>query len=288
MESILGHTVAPGTMDSIVRDAKERGMAQVESTAGMVDVEHAARGEWLSWTRMSDFAEAAPPVIVGGDGPYVIDQDGRRLLDCVSGLFTTQIGYSHGARIGAAAATQLERLGFYPNWAATHPAALALTDRILGARARRPHPSLPHLRRLGVGRVGLEARAPAPPRQGPAHPAQGDRAARRLPRLLARSALADRHPRCARAVRAAARRRAPRREHRRPQLLDLPRDRQRLHPRGRRDRAADPRRGPRQRRHGDRRARAERRRLPRAAARLREGASARSATATASCSAATR
>ncbi|MDX6568478.1 MAG: hypothetical protein QOH15_1056, partial [Gaiellales bacterium] len=28
-------------------------MAQVESTAGMVDVEHAARGEWLSWTRMS-------------------------------------------------------------------------------------------------------------------------------------------------------------------------------------------------------------------------------------------
>jgi adenosylmethionine-8-amino-7-oxononanoate aminotransferase len=107
-------------------------MAQVESTAGMVDVEHAARGEWLSWTRMSDYAESAPPVIVGGDGPYVIDQDGRRLLDCVSGLFTTQIGYSHGARIGAAAATQLERLGFYPNWAATHPAALALTDRILG------------------------------------------------------------------------------------------------------------------------------------------------------------
>jgi adenosylmethionine-8-amino-7-oxononanoate aminotransferase len=107
-------------------------MAQVESTAGMVDVERAARGEWLSWTRMSDFSESAPPVIVGGDGPYVIDQDGRRLLDCVSGLFTTQIGYSHGARIGAAAATQLERLGFYPNWAATHPAALALTDRILG------------------------------------------------------------------------------------------------------------------------------------------------------------
>jgi adenosylmethionine-8-amino-7-oxononanoate aminotransferase len=64
-------------------------MPQVESTVGMVDVEHAARGEWLSWTRMSDYEAAAPPVIVGGDGPYVIDQDGRRLLDCVSGLFTT-------------------------------------------------------------------------------------------------------------------------------------------------------------------------------------------------------
>jgi adenosylmethionine-8-amino-7-oxononanoate aminotransferase len=106
-------------------------MAQVESTAGMVDVDRAAQGEWLSWSRMSDFEAAAPPVIVGGDGPYAIDQDGRRLLDCVSGLFTTQIGYSHGARLGAAAASQLQQLGFYPNWAATHPAALALTEKIL-------------------------------------------------------------------------------------------------------------------------------------------------------------
>ncbi len=154
---------------------------------------------------MSDFAEAAPPVIVGGDGPYVIDQDGRRLLDCVSGLFTTQIGYSHGARIGAAAATQLERLGFYPNWAATHPAALALTDRILGLAPA-------GLTRLFLTSGGSESVESAwkLARQhhlakGRARPPQGDRAARRLPRLLARSALADRHPRCARAVRAAAR-----------------------------------------------------------------------------------
>src|ERR1700761_7285253 len=97
----------------------------------MVYVDRAAQGEWLSWSRMSDFETSAPPVIVGGDGPYAIDQDGRRLLDCVSGLFTTQIGYSHGARLGQAAARQLEQLGFYPNWSATHPAALALTERIL-------------------------------------------------------------------------------------------------------------------------------------------------------------
>ena len=247
-------------------------MAQVESTAGMVDVDRAAQGEWLSWTRMSDYAESAPPVIVGGDGPYVIDQDGRRLLDCVSGLFTTQIGYSHGARIGAAAATQLERLGFYPNWAATHPAALALTERILGLAPA-------GLTRLFLTSGGSESVESAWKLARQHHLAKGQHARRKV--IARRGAYHGCSlgalsltgiPAARAAVRAAARRRAPRREHRRAQLPDLPRDGQRLHPRRRGRRAADPRRGPRQRRDGDRRARPERGRLPRAAARLREGA----------------
>lgn len=92
----------------------------------------AHKGEWLNWTKMADFESASPPVIVSGEGPYAIESNGNRLLDGVSGLFTTQIGYSHGAEIGEAARIQLETLSFYPNWAATHPSALALTDRILG------------------------------------------------------------------------------------------------------------------------------------------------------------
>ncbi len=92
----------------------------------------AHKGEWLNWSKMADFQNQSPPVIVTGEGAYAIDKDGNRLLDGVSGLFTTQIGYSHGAEIGAAAAKQLEELCFYPNWAATHPSALALTERILG------------------------------------------------------------------------------------------------------------------------------------------------------------
>ena len=50
----------------------------------------------------------------------------------MSGLFTTQIGYSHGEELGAAAAAQLANgIGYYPNWAATTPAPLALTERML-------------------------------------------------------------------------------------------------------------------------------------------------------------
>ncbi len=92
----------------------------------------AHKGEWLNWSKMAEFENQSPPVIVSGEGPYAIDKDGNRLLDGVSGLFTTQIGYSHGAEIGEAARLQLETLSFYPNWAATHPSALALTDRLLG------------------------------------------------------------------------------------------------------------------------------------------------------------
>ncbi len=90
----------------------------------------AAAGEWLSWTRMADFAGAAPPILVGGEGPYVYEADGTRLLDAMSGLFTTQIGYSHGAELGDAAKRQLESFGFYPNWAATSPAPVELTRRV--------------------------------------------------------------------------------------------------------------------------------------------------------------
>jgi adenosylmethionine-8-amino-7-oxononanoate aminotransferase len=106
-------------------------MSQVESPLGALDIESAARHEWLSWTKMADVEREAPPVLVGGDGPYVIESDGTRLLDAMSGLFTTAIGYSYGKELGAAAAAQMERLAYYPNWAATNPATLALTERIL-------------------------------------------------------------------------------------------------------------------------------------------------------------
>src|SRR5919204_565600 len=93
-------------------------------------LDEAAAHEWLSWTRMADFREEAPPILVGGEGPYVIDADGRRLFDGVSGLFTTQIGYSHGAELGAAASRQLESIGFYPNWAPPTRAPAALSERV--------------------------------------------------------------------------------------------------------------------------------------------------------------
>ena len=79
------------------------------------------------------------------------------------------------------------------------------------ARAGRPEPRLLLLGRLGGGRVGVEARAPALRRpQGAAAPMEGDRAQRRLPRDDDGRALHQRNPGSAGAVRAARPRRRPR------------------------------------------------------------------------------
>ena len=116
----------------------------------------------------------------------------------MSGLFTTQIGYSHGAEIGAAAAAQMERLAYYPNWAATQPGDARADRAHPRARAAADGARVLHLGRLRVGRVGLEAGAPALPRARRELAPHRHLAPRLLPRLLARSALDHGHPGCAR------------------------------------------------------------------------------------------
>ncbi|MBI1377299.1 MAG: aspartate aminotransferase family protein [Frankiales bacterium] len=70
------------------------------------------------------------PVVVAGDGCYVVDADGRRFVDGLSGLFCTNLGHSYGAEVGAAAARQLSELVFTPTWTLGHPAAIELAERI--------------------------------------------------------------------------------------------------------------------------------------------------------------
>src|SRR5260370_13597256 len=67
--------------------------------------EAAHRHLWLHFTRMSSYAGTDVPVIVRGSGQYVYDQNGKRYLDGLSGLFVSQIG--HGRReVAWAAAPQ--------------------------------------------------------------------------------------------------------------------------------------------------------------------------------------
>ena len=84
---------------------------------------------WLHFTRMGGY-EA--PIIVRGEGCYLEDSDGKRYLDALAGLFTVQIGYSHGEEVGQAALEQMRELPFYTNWSYAHPPR----DRARG-RARR-------------------------------------------------------------------------------------------------------------------------------------------------------
>ncbi len=92
--------------------------------------ERARRHLWLHSARMGSYSETAEvPVIVRGEGVYVFDARGNRYFDGLSGLFTNMIG--HGRRdIAAAAATQIEELGYFPLWTYAHPRAIELAERL--------------------------------------------------------------------------------------------------------------------------------------------------------------
>jgi hypothetical protein len=71
-------------------------------------------------------------ILERGEGVYVFDTEGRQYIDALSSLFCSQIGYSHGEEMAAAAAEQLTTLSFNTNWGTATPAAVELAERLAG------------------------------------------------------------------------------------------------------------------------------------------------------------
>ncbi len=86
---------------------------------------------WMPFTRYSPYYDgsAEVPVIVRGEGAYVWDEQGRRYLDGLSGLFTVQVGHGR-AEIADAMAAQARELAFFPVWSYAHPTAIELAERL--------------------------------------------------------------------------------------------------------------------------------------------------------------
>ena len=91
--------------------------------------EKAKRHLWLHFTRMSSYADHDVPVIVRGEGQYVFDQNGKRYLDGLAGLFVSQIGHGR-TEVAEAAARQASELAYFPLWSYAHPQAIELAERL--------------------------------------------------------------------------------------------------------------------------------------------------------------
>ncbi len=91
----------------------------------------AKRYLWMHFTRHAPYAEGQVPTIVRGDGPYVYDAYGKRLLDALSGLFTVQVGHGR-TELADAAAKQSAELAYFPIWSFAHPTAIELAERLAG------------------------------------------------------------------------------------------------------------------------------------------------------------
>jgi hypothetical protein len=90
----------------------------------------AKRHLMMHFTRHSTFRNEDVPIITRGEGCYLYDSKGKRYFDGLAGLFCTQIGYSFGAELGEAAATQMAELPFYTNWSYAHPRSIELAAKV--------------------------------------------------------------------------------------------------------------------------------------------------------------
>ena len=78
---------------------------------------------------MGSYEDHEVPVIVRGEGAYVWDQHGKRYLDGLAGLFTSQIGHGR-TELAEAGAKQAETLAYFPLWTYAHPRAIELAERV--------------------------------------------------------------------------------------------------------------------------------------------------------------
>ena len=105
--------------------------AQAPRVEAGVDYQRLAREHlWLHFSRMGAYdAGHEIPVIVRGEGCYVWDEHGNRLLDGLSALFCVNAGHGR-TELGEAMARQVEELDFITNWSYAHPRAIELAAKV--------------------------------------------------------------------------------------------------------------------------------------------------------------
>ncbi|PPK71248.1 aspartate aminotransferase family protein [Actinokineospora auranticolor] len=84
------------------------------------------------WPHFTRLGGRSTPVITRGEGTYIWDDRGRKVLDGLSGLFVVQAG--HGRReVAEAMARQAADLAYFPVWGYATPPVVQLAERLAAA-----------------------------------------------------------------------------------------------------------------------------------------------------------
>lgn len=91
-----------------------------------------ARHLWHPMAHPKAMQKEPPDIIARGEGSWIWDVDGHRLIDGVAGLWTVNLGFGR-KEIRNAVVAQLDELAFYNVFrGTTHPRAIELAERITG------------------------------------------------------------------------------------------------------------------------------------------------------------
>lgn len=88
---------------------------------------------WNPFTDMDqfrDFLGFGPVVITRGEGPYVFDDKGRKLINGFSSLWNVSVGHGRKELVDAAT-QQMKELAFASCFRQTHPRAIELADKLV-------------------------------------------------------------------------------------------------------------------------------------------------------------
>jgi hypothetical protein len=83
---------------------------------------------WLHFSPQPQ-TDADLPLIVRGEGAYIYDDQGRRYLDGLAGLFVVQVGHGR-TELAEAMARQASELAFFPLWSHANKPAAELAQRL--------------------------------------------------------------------------------------------------------------------------------------------------------------
>ncbi len=90
---------------------------------------------WHPMAHPQAMRDAPPDIIVRGDGSWIWDVDGHKLVDGVGGLWSANLGFGR-REIRDAIVAQLDELPFYNIFrGTTHPRAIELAERMVGFMA---------------------------------------------------------------------------------------------------------------------------------------------------------
>ena len=132
-------------------------------------------------------------VIVRGDGPYLWDSEGKRILDGMSGLWTANVGHSR-KELAEAAYEQMLKLPFYNTFfKTTHPPVVELSRKLAEIAPDNLNQVFFASSGLGIERHGHPSDPALLGAQGRAEAAHHHLAQERLSRLDNRRCLDERH-----------------------------------------------------------------------------------------------